>query len=59
MITTTCLIAVQCRYVKGLPVIAGIAFFLTFGFFDGKCMFVRHASNSINKLSQVYFGGLQ
>ena len=36
MITTTVLIAVQFKYVKGLPAWFGLLFFLTFGFFDGK-----------------------
>jgi len=35
MFTTTVLIALQMRYVKHLPIIVSIAFFLVFGFFDG------------------------
>ncbi|KAJ3545437.1 hypothetical protein NM688_g5626 [Phlebia brevispora] len=35
MLTTTLLIALQFKYVKGLPALLGIAFFLVFGFFDG------------------------
>ena len=39
MLTTTLLIALQFKYVKGLPAILGIAFFLVFGFFDGNIVF--------------------
>lgn len=35
MITTTVLIAVQFKYVKGFPAWTGVLFFLFFGFFDG------------------------
>ncbi|KAF7972843.1 hypothetical protein HWV62_16954 [Athelia sp. TMB] len=35
MFSTTVLIAIQIRYVKHLPAIVGIAYFLVFGFFDG------------------------
>lgn len=35
MITTSALIAIQIPAIKRLPVILGIAYFLTFGFFDG------------------------
>jgi len=35
MFTTTVLIAMQIRYVKHLPLIVSILFFLCFGFFDG------------------------
>lgn len=35
MITTTVLIAIQFKYVKGLSGWLGLLFFLTFGFFDG------------------------
>ncbi|KAF8266790.1 potassium transporter [Lactarius quietus] len=35
MFTTTVLIAMQIRYVKHLPIIVSILFFLFFGFFDG------------------------
>ena len=47
MITTTVLIAMQFKYVKGLPAWMGLLFFLTFGFFDGmwreryRCRYVR------------------
>ncbi|KAF7795028.1 hypothetical protein EIP86_006172 [Pleurotus ostreatoroseus] len=34
MLTTTLLIALQFKYVKGLPAILGVTFFLVFGFFD-------------------------
>ena len=37
MITTSVLIAIQFKYVKGLPWWLGLAFFLAFGFFDGMC----------------------
>ena len=36
MITTTVLIALQFKYVKGLSGWYGLLFFLFFGFFDGK-----------------------
>lgn len=36
MFSTTTLIAIQIVYVKHLPVIIAIGFFLTFGFFDGE-----------------------
>ena len=36
MLTTTLLISFQFKYVKGLPLVCGVLFFLTFGFFDGK-----------------------
>ncbi|KAH9941952.1 potassium transporter [Amylocystis lapponica] len=35
MFTTTMLIALQMKFVKGLPAVLAIAFFLSFGFFDG------------------------
>ena len=36
MFTTTVLIAMQIRYVKHLPIVLSILFFVFFGFFDGK-----------------------
>ena len=36
MFSTTVLIAIQMRYVKYLPWLVGIAYFLFFGFIDGK-----------------------
>ena len=36
MFTTTCLIAIQIRYIKKLSVLISIGFSLIFGFFDGK-----------------------
>jgi KUP system potassium uptake protein len=36
MFTTTVLIAMQIRYVKHLPLIVSILFFVFFGFFDGE-----------------------
>jgi KUP system potassium uptake protein len=36
MFSTTLLISVQMRFVKHLPVVIPLAFFLIFGFFDGK-----------------------
>ena len=38
MFTTSVLISLQIRYVKQLPYILGIAFFLFFGFLDGKAI---------------------
>ncbi|TFY59675.1 hypothetical protein EVG20_g7693 [Dentipellis fragilis] len=35
MFTTTCLVSIQTRYVKHLPIVCGVAFFLFFGFIDG------------------------
>ncbi|KIP04939.1 hypothetical protein PHLGIDRAFT_92762 [Phlebiopsis gigantea 11061_1 CR5-6] len=35
MITTTALVAIQFKYVKGLPAWTGLFFFLVFGFIDG------------------------
>ncbi len=40
MFTTSVLITLQIRYVKHLPYILGIAYFLFFGFLDGK--FIHH-----------------
>ena len=37
MLTTTLLISLQFKYVKGLPAVPGVMFFFTFGFFDGAC----------------------
>jgi hypothetical protein len=34
MLTSTMLIALQIRYVKQLPIVIGLAFFVPFGFFD-------------------------
>ena len=39
MLSTTILIAVQMRYVKHLPVIIGVGYFVIFGFFDGVFLF--------------------
>jgi KUP system potassium uptake protein len=36
MFSTSCLLAVQMRYVKGWPVLVGVGYFLIFGFFDGR-----------------------
>ena len=36
MFTTTCLIAIQIRYIKKLSVFISVGFFIIFGFFDGK-----------------------
>lgn len=36
MLTTTFLIALQFKYVKGWPAVLGIVFFFIFGFFDGE-----------------------
>jgi len=36
MFTTSVMIAIQMRYVKKLPVIVGIIYFIIFGFFDGE-----------------------
>ena len=36
MFSTSVLIAIQIPAIKHLPVVVGIAYFLTFGFFDGK-----------------------
>jgi KUP system potassium uptake protein len=35
MFTTTVLISIQAYYVKRWPMVAGIAIFVFFGFFDG------------------------
>ena len=35
MFSTSVLIAIQIPAIKHLPVVVGIAYFLTFGFFDG------------------------
>jgi KUP system potassium uptake protein len=35
MFSTSVLIAIQIPAIKHLPVLVGIAYFLTFGFFDG------------------------
>jgi hypothetical protein len=42
MIVTTSLVALQMHYVKGLPVIAGIAFFIFFTFIDGETFTRAH-----------------
>ena len=36
MFVTTILISIQIRYVKHQPLLLALAFFLAFGFFDGK-----------------------
>lgn len=49
MITTTFLIALQFKYVKGLPALLGVAFFLFFGFFDGeKAFYTLWKPSSVN-----------
>jgi KUP system potassium uptake protein len=35
MIATSSLVAIQMRYVKGLPIIVALAFFVFYGFIDG------------------------
>src|SRR5882757_2399265 len=35
MFTTSCLIAIQIPALKNYPIILGVAYFLSFGFFDG------------------------
>lgn len=40
MFSTTWLIAVQIRYIKGLPAIVALAYFIPFGFFDGMLFFL-------------------
>ena len=39
MFSTSILIAVQIRYVKHLPIIIGLSYFIVFGFFDGVFLF--------------------
>jgi len=39
MFTTSVMIAIQMRYVKKLPVIVGIVYFIIFGFFDGEFLY--------------------
>src|ERR1700753_3687329 len=39
MFSTSTLIAIQMVYVKHLPVIVAVAFFLIFGFFDGEACY--------------------
>ena len=39
MFTTSVMIAIQMRYVKKLPVIVGIIYFIIFGFFDGEFLY--------------------
>src|SRR6266540_845900 len=36
MFTTSVMLAIQMRYVKKLPIIFGIVYFIIFGFFDGE-----------------------
>ena len=40
MFVTTCLIALQIRYVKGWPLLLGVAFFLFFGFLEGTLLVI-------------------
>jgi hypothetical protein len=47
MFTTTALISLQIRYVKHLPYIFGVFFFLFFGFLDGKVI-LNHSSLMLN-----------
>ena len=35
MFSTSVLIAIQIPVIKHLPIVVGVAYFLTFGFFDG------------------------
>jgi K+ transporter len=39
MFSTSVLIAIQIPVIKHLPIVVGVAFFLTFGFFDGMFLF--------------------
>lgn len=41
MFSTSVLIAIQIRAIKHLPIILGVAYFLTFGFFDGMFFYLR------------------
>lgn len=59
MLTTTLLISLQFKYVKGLPLALGIAFFFVFGFFDGKFAFhsILNVSSQLRLLSSGLFWG--
>lgn len=46
MFSTTVLVALQTRYVKQLPWIVGILFFLFFGFFDGNWVIIIFCSDA-------------
>ena len=46
MFSTSVLIALQMRYVKHLPWIAGILFFLFFGFLDGNWVTITFCSDA-------------
>jgi KUP system potassium uptake protein len=46
MFTTTVLIALQMRYVKHLPWIIGILFFLFFGFLDGNWIIITFRADA-------------
>ena len=53
MFSTSTIIAIQMVYVKHLPIIIAVAFFLTFGFFDGE---FQSASLSLLPVSHRFLG---
>lgn len=56
MITTTFLIALQFKYVKGLSALLGVAFFLVFGFFDGAKAFYFFCEFILNLCTGLFWG---
>lgn len=57
MLTTTFLIALQFKYVKGFPALLGVAFFLVFGFFDGEIFFSPYLFIELTMLGVALFWG--
>lgn len=56
MFVTTCLIALQMRYVKGWPLLVGVAFFLVFGFFDGTLLDISMQFGSLKARAGLFWG---
>ena len=56
MFTTTVLIAMQIRYVKHLPLIVSILFFLCFGFFDGEQRVATVLCTYADALAGLFWG---
>lgn len=55
MFSTSVLIAIQIPVLKHLPVILGIAYFFTFGFFDGM-FYIQETDVFIDALTALFWG---
>jgi hypothetical protein len=56
MFVTTVLVAVQMYYIKAWPAVVSIAFFITFGFFDGNPVTCSSLRLVLNRTLQVSSG---